>query len=324
MKLKKNKKIFEYVFTFFIIISLNFALPRMMPGDPFLHNTGGEGEVFTSHTMEQIQYYREYYGLDKPIHLQYWNYLKELFNFDLGYSYYYKTSVIDIISKRLPWTILLVITALIFSLIIGILLGSFSAWRRNGWQDQSIYLILIVISEIPAFLIGIFLLVIFAAGFNLFPLAGSISHFVDYSSRWGKIIDIAKHAFLPVMTLTIARTGGIYLLVRSSLSTVLTKDYIRTAKAKGLKEIRVKYMHALGNSILPLITRVSMQLGAMVGGSVLAESVFSYPGLGLLMRSAVSVRDYPLIQGIFLVLALMVMSTNFIADLLYKKIDPRV
>lgn len=324
MKLKKKEKIFEYIFTLFIIITLNFALPRMMPGDPFLHNTGGEGEVFTTHTVEQIEYYREYYGLDKPLYIQYGTYLKELAKGDLGYSYYYKTDVLSIISKRFPWTILLVFSALAFSIIFGTILGSISAWYRNNWQDQILYILLIIISEIPAFLIGIFLLVVLAAALNLFPLAGSISHFRDYSSNFEKIIDIAQHAFLPVMTLTLARIGGIYLLVRNSLSTVLNKDYVRTAKAKGLKEIRIKYIYALGNALLPLLTRVSLQLGAMIGGAILAESVFSYPGLGLLMRNAVSVRDYPLIQGIFLILALMVMIANLTADLLYKKIDPRV
>lgn len=319
-----RKRFLEYALTLFVIITLNFFLPRMMPGDPFLHHTGEEGEAFSSHTMDQINYYREYYGIDKPILVQYGTYLKGLVTGDFGYSYYYKSNVLQIIFKRLPWTIILVFTSLFFSIILGVILGSYSAWNRSSWRDQSLYVLLIVISEVPAFLIGIVLLVVFAAKLDFFPLAGSISHFVEYSSHWDKVKDIVAHAFLPVMTLTIARTGGIYLLVRNSLSKVLTKDYMRTAKAKGLRKRRVKYVHALGNALLPLLTRISMHLGAMIGGAVLVESVFSYPGVGLLLKNAVFVRDYPLIQGIFLILAFMVMLANLVADLLYKSIDPRV
>lgn len=314
---------FEYLLTFLIIITINFFLPRLMPGDPFLHLSGEAGEELVAFTAEQREYFLEYYGLDRPLGQQYWRYLKELARGNLGYSYYYKEPVADIIARRLPWTILLVASATLFSLVLGISLGSYSAWRRGYWQDRALYLFMVVFGEIPAFLIGLVLLIFLAAGLGLFPLAGAKSHFVQHGSFWEKMLDILHHAALPVLTLSLARTGGIYLLVRNSLGNVLTRDYIRTARAKGLTEQRIRYRHALRNALLPLVTRVALQMGAMVGGAVLAENVFNYPGLGRLMRDAVFVRDYPLLQGIFLVLAVGVILANLGADMLYRHLDPR-
>lgn len=320
---KTGFRVIEYLLTFLVIISLNFALPRMMPGDPFLHYSGEVDEVVAFYSRDQVQYFREYYGLDRPLHEQYTTYLKELARGDLGFSYYYKDHVSSIILRRLPWTVFLVISAMALSIFMGIILGSYSAWRRGKWQDSALYTMLMVFSEIPAFLVGLALLIWLGAGLGLFPLAGAATHFARYDSAWDKMLDILHHAALPILTLTLARTGGIYLLVRNSLGTVLAKDYMRTAKAKGLKEFRIRYLHALRNALMPLFTRIAIQLGALIGGAILAENVFSYPGIGVLMRSAVVVRDYPLIQGIFLVLAIGVMAANMLADLAYKYIDPR-
>ncbi len=319
---RKIRRIIGYILTFLTIISLNFVLPRIMPGDPFLHSAGAD-EVVSVYSKDQRQYFRQYYGLDKPLHEQFTTYCKELARGDLGFSYYYKEDVGRIILNRLPWTIFLVFSALCLSILFGILLGSYSAWRRGRWQDSALYTVLIVFSEVPAFLVGLVLLIWLGSGLRLFPLAGALTHFVEYDSIWGKVLDILHHAALPILTLTIARTGGMYLLVRNSLGIVLTKDYMRTARAKGLKETRVRYVHALRNALMPVFTRVTIQLGSLIGGAILAEIVFSYPGIGLLMRDAVIVRDYPLIQGIFLVLAIGVMAANMMADMAYKYLDPR-
>lgn len=319
---KKGLQVIEYMLTFLAIISLNFVLPRMMPGDPFLHSSGAD-EVVSVYSSDQLEYFREYYGLDKPLHEQFTTYLKELVRGDLGFSYYYKEDVTRMILNRLPWTMFLVISAMGLSILLGIFLGSYSAWRRGRWQDGALYTVLIVFSEVPAFLVGLLLLIWLGAGLKLFPLAGSVTHFVAYDSVWDKALDILHHAALPMLTLTLARTGGMYLLVRNSLGIVLTKDYMRTARAKGLKEFRIRYVHALRNALMPLFTRIAIQLGGLIGGAILAENVFSYPGIGMLMRDAVIVRDYPLIQGIFLVLAIGVMAANMLADLAYKYLDPR-
>ena len=319
---KKGLRVIEYMLTFLTIISLNFVLPRMMPGDPFLHS-GGADEVVSVYSSDQLQYFREYYGLDKPLHEQFTTYLKELVRGDLGFSYYYKEDVSRMILNRLPWTMFLVISAMGLSLLLGIFLGSYSAWHRGQWQDNALYTALMIFSEIPAFLVGLALLIWLGAGLSLFPLAGAVTHFAEYDSVWDQVLDILHHAALPILTLTLARTGGMYLLVRNSLGIVLTKDYMRTARAKGLKERRIRYVHALRNALMPLFTRIAIQLGGLIGGAILAENVFSYPGIGMLMHDAVIVRDYPLIQGIFLVLAISVMVANMLADLAYKYLDPR-
>ncbi|SDY34311.1 ABC transporter permease [Tindallia californiensis] len=314
----------EYLMTFIVILSLNFALPRMMPGDPFLYISGDDHEASVEYSKEQITYYREYYGLDRPLHVQYVNYMMDVSRGQFGFSYSHREEVSHLIMKRLPWTFFLVGTSLALSILAGVLLGTYSAWKRNQWQDSLTYSLIIVLSEIPAFLIGLVLLVVFSVMLGWLPLSGAKTHFAMHTDHWSKVIDIIRHATLPIITLTIARTGGIYLMVRNSLSTVLTKDYMTTARAKGLKEYRIRYIHGLRNALLPLITRIALQVGGLVGGAVIVENLFSYPGLGTLMTTAVAYRDYPLLQGIFLVMGITVILANLIADLIYLKVDPRI
>lgn len=315
----------EYGLTIWIVITLNFFLPRLMPGDPFLvlssDNAQQEEIVLTE---EQQQFFFRYYGLDKPIVEQYLSYMCELSQGNLGYSLYYKEPVDQIILRRLPWTIFMVLAAVGLSTGIGVILGSISAWYREKWPDKLLFFSLIFLSEIPAFLLGLVLLFVFAAKWEVFPLSGAITHFAHYNNWWEKPLDILRHACLPVIALTIAHLGGMYLLSRNSMTTVLAKDYMRTAWAKGLSKKRVVFRHALKNALLPIITRVFLSLGSLIGGAILVENVFAYPGLGLLMREAVKVHDYPVIQGIFLVVTLFVLMANFFADLVYGKLDPRV
>ena len=320
---KKGLTFVEYLVTLMIILTINFFLPRLMPGDPFLHLSGEAGMEIVTFTEEQREYFIAHYGLDRPLSEQYLRYLAALLRGDLGFSYYYNADVAGIILGRIPWTLLMVTAATFFSLLLGIFLGSFSAWRREAWQDKVTYLLIVIFSEIPVFLLGIMLLIVFAAGLGLFPLSGAITPFSGYTG-FALTKDILHHAMLPVIALSLTRAGGIYLLVRNSLTTILAKDYMRTARAKGLSEGRIRYRHALKNAMLPLVTRVTMQLGGMVGGVVLVENIFAYPGLGRLMQEAVFVRDYPLLQGIFLVLAFSVLTANLLADLLYRFLDPRI
>lgn len=319
----KNSRVFEYLLTFVVIITINFFLPRMMPGDPFLHLSGAAGEEVWAFTAEQREYFTQYYGLDRPLPEQYARYVAGLFQGDMGFSYYFREDVSSIILRRLPWTLFMVVGAVIISLVIGIMAGIFSAWHRESWKDKFLYLFMVIFSEIPAFLLGIVLLIALAAGLGLFPLSGAKSHFAGYTG-WEGAMDVLHHGALPIITLALARAGGIFMLVRNTCTTVLGKDYVRTARAKGLTERRIRYRHVLKNALLPLITRVALQIGSMVGGAVLVENVFAYPGLGLLMREAVFVRDYPLLQGIFLVLAFGVLGANLLADFLYRFLDPRI
>lgn len=321
---RHSTRLFEYVFTVFVVVTLNFALPRVMPGDPFLYLSAEQGEEIASFSRSQEDYYRKQYSLDRPVIVQYGLYLSGLVQGDLGYSIYYNQEVSTILLHRLPWTLMLVTCAIIISTLAGCLLGSLSAMFRGPGLDRWLYPLMIAVSEIPAFLLGLVLLFTLAAGLQLFPLSGAMTHFAAYDSIWQRIGDIACHAVLPVLTLSIVRTGSMYLLARNSMTTVLTRDYLRTARAKGLKPLRVLVRHSLRNAMLPIVTRIFLSLGGLVGGAILVENVFAYPGLGRLMRESVMVHDYPMIQGIFLLVTISVLSANFFADLVYRRLDPRI
>lgn len=324
MSTSLKSKIFEYLLTFFVIITLNFFIPRLMPGDPFTFLSSEEGQITINYSDEQIEKYKKYYGLDKPIGVQYARYITNLFKGDIGHSIYFNDSVINIILKRMIWTIPIVIIAIFLSFTIGIIFGSYSAWHRNGIFDKILYIIMTLILQIPAFLIGILFLFFLAAKAGWFPLAGGMEVFAEYQNFFEKIIDIIYHGFLPTITLSFVKVGEFYFTARNSMLTVLTKDYMRTAVAKGLSKKRVIFYHALKNSMPPIVTRAFLAVGHVFGGAILVENVFNYPGIGSLMREAVMVRDYPLIQGIFLFVAFSVLAMNFFADIVYKRLDPRV
>ncbi|WP_081562246.1 ABC transporter permease [Clostridium formicaceticum] len=320
----KTIKFKQYMITFLCIITLNFFIPRLMPGDPFTFLSAEEGQVNTIFSYEEIERYKAYYGLDQPLSRQYISYMRNMLKGDLGYSIFYKEKVLTIIMNRILWTLSLVMVAIFLSSLIGIILGSLSAYLKNSFLDKSLYFFFVTLSEIPSFLIALLLLFCFSAHFKLFPLSGGISHFTEFSTVREKAYDMIHHAVLPILSLTVTRTGVFYLLTRNSMIYILEKDYIRTAKGKGLKKARILFLHGLKNAIPPVITRIFLSLGSILGGAVLVENVFKYPGIGSLMRQAVFFRDYTLIQGIFLVMTVLVLTMNYIAEVVYKKLDPRV
>ncbi|NLV86089.1 MAG: ABC transporter permease [Clostridiales bacterium] len=319
-----TKKTLEYLLTLFVIITLNFFIPRIMPGDPFTFVSSEENSVNTVYSDEEVARLKEYYGLDKPLAEQYGNYLKNTIKGDFGYSIYFNDTVLNLIGGRIVYTLPIALASLVLSCVLGCLLGCVSAYHRNRFFDRSSYLLITVFSQIPSFIIGIFFLFTFAGKLGWFPLSGAMTIFATYDTPLAQIRDILHHAFLPVLTLTLAHIGEFYLLSRNSMISVLSKDYITTAKAKGLAKKRVLYVHALKNAVLPIITRLCMSLGTILGGAVLIENVFNYPGLGTMMRQAITYRDYTLIQGIFLFFAVSVLLMNALADILYRKLDPRV
>jgi len=320
----RKSVVFQYATALFLILVLNFFLPRMMPGDPFLIlSADQENEVISVLTEEQRQYFISYYGLDRPIYEQFINYILSVARGDLGESIYYKVPVIEAISTRLLWTALIVIGATVISTAAGILIGLFSARHREKAGDKLLIMGLISFAEIPSFLLGLLILLAFSVRLKLFPLAGAITPFAHYSSVLDTAWDIGYHAALPMLTLSLTQLTGIFLLTRNTLITVMTKDYIRTARAKGIGETLVWHRHALRNALLPVITRVGFQIGMLMGGSVLVENVFSYPGVGSLLRSAVIARDYPLIQGIMLIMAVSILTVNYFVEVIYAQLDPR-
>jgi peptide/nickel transport system permease protein len=324
MRCRLPRRMLEYGLTVWVIVTLNFALPRLMPGDPFLYLSADQGDEVARFSQAQQDYYHSQYGLDRPLGIQYAAYLGALLKADLGYSIYYNQNVTVLLLRRLPWTLLLVSAAVVLSTLAGCLLGSLSAHQRGRWGDRWLYPLMIAVSEIPAFLLGLVLLFWLAAAWRLFPLSGAMTHFAMYNSSWEKLLDILRHAALPVLTLTLVRTGGMYLLARNSMAAVLTRDYMRTARAKGLHRLRILARHSLRNAMLPIVTRIFLSLGGLVGGAILVENVFAYPGLGRLMREAVLIHDYPMVQGIFLLVTLSVLSANYLADGIYARLDPRI
>ena len=267
---KTRTKFIEYAITIWVVITLNFLLPRLIPGDPFLvltSQSAEDEEIVLSE--EQREFLFEYYGLDQPIYKQYYIYLGALVRGNMGFSVYYKQPVSQIVMHRLPWTIFMVLSSVVLSTLIGTILGCLSAWRRGKWVDKFLFLFMILFSEIPSFLLGLILLFVFAAGLGLFPLAGAVTHFANFQNGWERIWDVLHHAFLPITALTISHLGGTYLLGRNSMTTVLGKDYLRTAQAKGLPKKRVIFRHALKNALLPIVTRVFLSLGSLVGGPFL-------------------------------------------------------
>jgi peptide/nickel transport system permease protein len=210
------------------------------------------------------------------------------------------------------------------STLLGIIFAVISAWHRGKTRDNLLLVGLVSISEIPGFLLGLSFLLLFSVYLGWFPLAGASTPFVRFDSLLGKLIDIIHYAFLPIIVLTLSRVSGSYLLVRNTLILVLTKDYMKTARAKGLPERVIRYRHAMRNALLPLVNRIALQFGGLVGGAVLIENVFAYPGLGSLMAGAALARDYNLLQGILLVLAVGVLLANFMADLVSRRLDPRI
>ena len=315
----------EYALTLCLILLVNFGLPRMMPGDPFLNAEDDLDQPFAANlTTEQVAYFRAYYGLDKPLSQQFIGYFCGLLHGDMGYSIQFKESVRNMIFSRLPWTLFMVLASLLLSCLLGSWLGCISALHRTGSLDKALYTGMVLFSELPSFVVGLVLLFVFSVQLRWFPMGGGLSPFVPPGNPLSWLADAVHHAVLPVLALTVSRLSGFYLLARNSMMTVLSKDYVRTAWAKGLGAQRVLWGHALRNAMLPIITRVFLSLGGLFGGAVLVENVFAYPGLGALMGTAVGNRDYVLLQGVFLFMSFLVLSMNALADVLCRKLDPRL
>lgn len=312
-------RIGEYALTIWAALTINFALPHLAPGDPLTYILGQwAGSLSTEQRAELLTRY----GLDQPLHEQYLDYLWGILHGDLGVSLMTGDAVSTVLLDRLPWTVLLVGTALILATLIGVLLGAISAWRRGEATDVGLLGTLLTFESAPAFWIGMILLSVFAVQLGWLPSYGT----GDLGSQAGwlaNLASIASHLWLPLLTLVIARVGGTYLIARGSTLTALSEDHLLLAKAKGLSDRVVLFNHALRNALLPIYTRFTLDLGAMIGGSVVVETVFAYPGLGRLIYEAALARDYPVLQGAFLLLTLTVVLANLLADLTYPLIDPR-
>lgn len=316
-----KRKITNYGIAFLIILSLNFLLPRLMPGTPLTAIYGEE--VLVQMTPEFKASLIKRFALDEPLYKQFIFYIFSLFRGDFGYSYYQNGSVSKIILAHLPWTFLLVGFSLILSTIGGIILGIESGWRRGKIADKAILTGMMTLSGFPSFFMGIMLLLFFAVNLGLFPLQGARTPYADIYGIW-LVLDVVKHFILPLAALVLVEVSGCYLLTRNTMIMTLRKSFILTAKAKGLPDKKVRYRHAGRNSLLPVVTRTGIKLGTAVTGALFIEIIFSYPGVGNLIYSSLLMRDYPVLQGTLLMVAIFVLAANFFVDSIYKKLDPRV
>ena len=318
-------KIAQYLITILVLLSLNFFLPRMMPGDPLSYLLGDPSTDAPMLLTEEMRAnLLAYYGLDKPLAAQYGDYLSGLVRGDLGWSIYYNASVGSVILGRLKWTFFLGSTAAALYTALGIALGAISAWRRGSKTDVGLLLSIFSLGSWPPFFLGMLLIIFFSVEWGLFPIGGAQSAGTARLGGLEQARDVLHHWFLPCLTLVLTYLPGIYLLTRNSMLSVLGEDYIRTARSKGIAEPLVLLRHALPNALLPIVTTVAIRFGFMIMGAMFVEVVFAYPGMGTLIYEASAARDYPLLQGAFLITMISVLALNLMADALYGWLDPRV
>ncbi len=309
----------QYVAVLFAAVCLNFALPRLAPGDAvdYLFPPELAGSV----TPEQRAQVLGEFGLDQPVLTQFGQYLAGLAQGDLLLSVRYGRPVVDVLAERIGWTLLLVGSAVVLATLVGTFLGFRSAWRRGSAGDTGVLSGVMFIDALPPFFLGMLLLLVFSVELGWLPTFGAQP--TTSAAGVALLVEVAKRLVLPLVTLTLASIGPIYLIARSALLAELREDYVLMAEAKGLPAHRVR-RHAERNALLPVSTVVLIGLGTLVGGAAVVETVFSYPGLGRLIYESVLARDYPVLQGAFLLLAVGVILANFLNDLLYPLLDPRV
>jgi len=298
-----------------------------MPGDPGLAFLARLQTRNT--TLAQLQAVRVAFGVntDMPIWVQYGQYMNNLLHGDLGVSYTnFPQSVTSVIGEHLPWTIGLLGVAVIVSAVVGTLIGMLVAWRRGSWLDSIVPPFLTFISAIPYFWMALALLYLFGFLLGWFPISGGYDVGSDINPGWNMdfLASVSQHALLPIVTLVVGALAGWVLTMRNTMVTTLSEDYVLMAQAKGLPERRVIFNYAARNAILPSITSFAMSLGLIVNGAILTEMVFSYPGIGMTLYNAIEGLDYTLVQGCFLVIAFTVLGANFLSELLYTFLDPRV
>jgi peptide/nickel transport system permease protein len=332
------RKVGWALLTILFVITFNFFLFRVLPGDPA--RAGLRDPRLTQQAVEAI---RVSFGLDKPVincfqslnplkpgdclvnpmETQFFIYVSNLLQGELGISYHTKRPVADMLQEMLWNTLLLIGLGQILAIVLGMILGIVAAWKARTTIDYGALLFSLTAWSLPTFWLGIILLFIGSSQWGL-PIGGRVSAGVVFDSQLDKWADIGRHLILPTLTYTVVFLGEYMLIMRSALLDVLSEDYILTAKAKGISTFSILKDHALSNAMLPMVTIIALNLGFTVTGAVQIETVFSWPGLGGAIFTAVGRRDYPMLQGAFLLIAVSVIFANLAADLLYSYLDPRL
>ena len=289
-----------------------FLLLRLSPGDPAAVIAGDYA------TAEDVQKIREKLGLSEPIFVQFVTWLGSLIQGDLGTSIFSNKPVTELIAQRLEPTLMLALTTIIFSILVAVPLGTIAAFRAGSWIDRLVMLFSVGGFSVPVFVLGYILIYFFSITWRILPVQGYRSPFED------GMLPFIQHIILPTLTLSVIYIALLARMTRASVMEVLEEDYIRTARAKGLSEVKILMRHALGNAAVPIVTVIGIGIALLIGGVVVTESVYNIPGLGRLVLDAVLARDYPIIQGLILFFSLIYVLLNLIIDLTYTLFDPRI
>jgi peptide/nickel transport system permease protein len=316
-----GRRLIQIVLIFFVILTVLFLLFRLAPGDPISRM------VDPDMTPEDAAHLISQLGLDQPLGVQYIYYLKNFVTGDFGHSFHYGEPVIRIIGNRLPNTIMLFTTSIILSALVGVFLGKIASWHKGKKTDT--WMTLGALATHTVFLPWLALIMIWVFAYKLgwFPINGMISEEVwldPESGIWAKFLDILHHMVLPLATLFLIHFGSYLLIMRSSMLETLKEDYILSARAKGLPEKVIRNHHASPNAALPVVTSVGLSLAFSINGGALTETVFTWPGIGRELVFSVSQNDYPLAQASFLLIAIVVLLSNLVVDILYAYLDPRI
>ena len=310
----------QMLFVLWVVATILFFLFRLMPGDPTV------AYIDTNFTEEQVRQLRKTFGLDRPLHEQYVVYLANLVRGEFGDSFHHRQPVLNLLLSVLPNTIILTLTSLIIAYIFGTLVGAWLAWKRGGWAEGVTIPAVLMLRAAPEFWLGMVLLSIFGFKLGWFPSGGAASPGAVFTSEWVRVTsgDFLWHLVLPAATLALYLQGLPLLLMRSNMLDVMSEDFITMARMKGLSNRSIILRHAARNALLPVATAFALGFGASMGGNVVVETVFSWPGLGKLLVSSVASSDYPVAQGAFFLISVVLVTMNAVADWLYSFLDPRV
>lgn len=321
------RRILFYLVAVWAAVTLNFFIPRLAPGNPIAAVFARLEKTGTTISPDAVKALETTMGLNSkdPLWIQYFQYLNDLLHGQFGVSLsQFPTPVSDIISQGIWWTIGLGAVAVVIGFALGCLLGILTSWKRGSLIDSTLSPALTFLYAIPPFWLALIVVYFFGYALGWFPYADGYNTHLDISMDWDFISSVLYHGFLPALTLVLSSLAGWMLVMRNTMVGILSDDYVLMARAKGLRQGRVLFMYAARNAILPNIANFALALGFVVSGQVLTEIVFSYPGIGDTLFQAVTNQDYPLIQALFLIIALGVLGANFLADLVYSFLDPRV
>ncbi len=317
------RRIMFYIVAFLVAATINFLLPRLMPGNPIDIMFASAGNTLPPEARKALA---ETLGLvERPLIEEYFIYLKSIFSWDFGVSLQkYPLSVLDVLMQALPWTLFLAGTSVLISFCLGSVLGIFAAWRRGGGFDSTVSPTALAVQSIPALVIAITALYVFGIALEWLPISYAYNPALDPGFTWEYFSSVGYHALMPITTLAFVSIGGYLITMRNNMIGQLGEEHVVMGHAKGLTDARVRYNYAARNALLPSMTAFALSLGSVMGGSLITEIVFNYPGLGNILYQGIIARDYPVIQGQLIIMTIAMLTANLMIDFIYIFLDPRL